>query len=903
MLTAMRVFASRLFGSFRRRRFDAGIEEEFQSHLQMLADRFASQGMTKAEALRAAKQQFGGVAQIEEELRERSGLAFLDSLWQDLCYGLRVLRKSPGFTAVAVLTLALGIGANTAIFSMIDWLALRPLPVAQAGQLVTLTSELTNGGHYSDEFSYPNLQAIREQSTSVFSEVAGLITYKMDGLSIGGRDEPIWTNYVTSNFFEMLGVKPALGNFIHPASEKSPTDRPVLVLGYSYWKAHFGSDPQVIGKNVLVNGHPVTIIGVAPKGFHGISSLLDIGGYLPLGMAPVTADATKDLATNPKATLGFMIIARMKPRTTLAESKAALQVIAQRLSTEYPEVDKWRNLIASVLDPMGPATDPNAPNPIPLTSALFLVLAGLVLVLACLNVANLLLARAGGRQREMAVRAAVGGERSRLIRQLLTESLLLALFGCAAGIALGLTGSRLISSINLRTDIPLVLDLRFDWRVFAYAFGIALLTALLVGIAPALRATRGDLNNLLHENARASTLGRQRTRSILVVVQVGGSLMLLIVAGLFVRSLRHVEHLNLGFDPNRVLNFTLDPHEAGYDRAQAQDFLNNLIPRLHALPGLETASLAMTVPMGYYSYGMDLKINGYEPPVGHAIPPVGYNAVSPQYFETMRIPILRGRGFLDSDVQASHRVAVINEAMAEKYWHGENAIGRHFVNAADPKQSIEVVGIAKNSRTDGNFSDPIGPYLYVALAQHYDYQIPVTVQLRSNLPLATMNREVIVAIHSLAPAMPVFDIQTMNEALYTINGLMLYQVGAGLAGCLGILGLALAIIGVYGVVSYGASQRTHEIGIRMALGAQPAQILKIIFRQGAFIVGAGVIAGVLAAAAMGRLVGNFLVGVAAIDPLTYISASLLLGGIGLAACYIPAWRAMRVDPMVALRYE
>lgn len=465
---------------------------------------------------------------------------------------------------------------------------------------------------------------------------------------------------------------------------------------------------------------------------------------------------------------------------------------------------------------------------------------------------------------------------------------------------LGLASSRSLSSISMRTAIPVVLDFQFDWRVFAYAFGAALLTALLVGIAPALRATRGNLNNLLHESERTATAGRQRTRDALVVVQVGASLMLLIVAGLFVRSLENVQHANLGFDPRHILNLTIDPHEAGYDNAQARNFLQNLLPRVRALPGVETASFAATVPMGYYSFGMRLKIEGYQPPSGQSAPSAGSNAVSPGYFDTMRIPILRGRGILESDIQTSQHVAVINEAMAERYWHAENPIGRRFTQTGDPKHSIEVVGVVKNSRTENLFS-PFEPYMYVPLAQYY--RTPIILQLRTNLPPATMTREVVAVIHSLAPATPVFNIQTMTEALDTLNGLMLFQFGAGLTASLGLLGLALAVVGIYGVVSYAANQRTHEIGIRLALGAQPAQILKMIFRQGFFVVGAGIAVGVLAAVGIARFVGNFLIGVSPTDAITYAGASLVLALVALLACYIPARRAMRVDPLVALRHE
>jgi predicted permease len=883
---------------FGRERKSEDFAAEIDAHLQLEAERLQEQGLSANEARTAARRAFGNITQTQELFYETGRWLWWDYLWKDIRFGARMLQKSPVCTAVAMITLALGIGANTAIFSAVDWLTLRVPSIVKPEQVTTLASQDTDGGH-SNGFSYPDFADIRNQSTAVFSDVAASMDYQADGLSVDGRSEPMWASYVTGNFFRTLEVKPALGNLIEPTAGALDYE-PVLVLGYAFWKVHFGGDSRVVGRSALVNGRPVTIIGVAPNGFHGISPLLDMQGYMPLGMATITEDAGKDLVTNRKS-IGLTISARLKPGVTAASAQPVLRVIAHRLAAQYPSIDNWRTLVAYPLGPFSPIASPDTPNTVRLIGALFLTLAGLVLILACLNVANLLLARASSRRREMAVRTALGGWRSRLIRQLLIESLLLVLLGCSAGIALGLAASRWLSSINLHAGVPFVLDFQFDWRVFSYAFGAAVVTALLVGIAPALRATRGNLNDLLHESARTAT-GRQRTRSVLVVAQVGGSLMLLIVAGLFVRSLRHVQRANLGFDPDDVLNFTINPHQTGYDEAQARDFLRSLLPRVRALPGVQTASLAATIPMGTTYLGMELKIDGYQPPSGQSAPAVGYNAVSPQYFATMHIPLRRGRVFLDSDGQTSQYIAIINEAMAEKFWHGEDPLGRNFLSTDDPKHPIEVVGIVTNSRV-GQPYGPYEPYLYFPLVQHYDHQMPVTLQLRTSLPLANMNHEVVDTIHSLAPAMPVLDIQTMTGSLSGLNGFMFFQIGAGLAASLGILGLALAAVGVYGVVSYGASQRTHEIGIRIALGAEPDEVLKMIFRRALFIVGGGIALGVLAAVCISRLVANFLVGVSSLDAMTYVSAVLIIAALALVACYIPTRRAMRVDPMVALRYE
>jgi predicted permease len=891
---------------------EAEIVDELSQHLEDRFQELLARGATEDQARDLALQDLSegdllarGLQQVEKEVRPvqtplggGSRKSFLDGLWQDVRYGLRQLRLNPGFTAVAVVTLALGIGANTAIFSIVDWLTLRPLPVAQAQQMVSLASVSQHGDH-SNGFSYPDYEDIRNQSSAVFSGVSGALPVNMDGLSTGGHDQLIFTNYVTGNFFEMMGVMPALGSFILPTPGRALADKPVLVLGYSYWKTHFGGDPKVVGKGVLINGHPVTIIGVAPKGFHGIDGIVDTQGYLPLGMAGVTSDL-KGNFTADRGSGNFVIVARLKSGLKPAEAQPILSVIARRLSRQYPKTDQWTSLEAYSLGSLGPSNDPSASNAIQLTAILFLILAGVVLILACVNVANLLLARGLARQREIALRAAMGAGSRRLLRQLLTESLLLALLGCSGGVVLGLASSRLLGSINLRAALPVVLDLQFDWRVLAYAIGIAVLAGLLVGSFPGLRAIRVNLVSLLHEGGRTATAGRHRLRSTLVVAQVAGSLMLIIVAGLFVRSLENVQHVSLGFNPRHVLNLSFDPHEAGYNEAQSREFLRTLLPRVRALPGVKSASLAATVPMGYEHDGVQLKISGFQPRPDEAAPFAGSNAVSPEYFRTMRIPILRGRGIVDADTQNSQHVVVINEAMTREFWHGEDPIGRRFSTTDNPKTSIEVVGVAKDSRTDG-LSRPIGPYIYLPLTQHY--QTPVTLQILTDLPPSVMAHQAVGTIHSLAGAMPVYDVQTMEQALDTLNGLMLFQLGAGLAASLGFLGLTLAIVGVYGVVSYTTNQRTHEIGVRMALGARPVQVLGMIFHRGLLIVGVGIVVGILLAAAIGRLVGSLLVGVAPTDPITYIGASLLLTVVALFACYVPARRAMRVDPVVALRHE
>ncbi|HXY78322.1 MAG TPA: ABC transporter permease, partial [Candidatus Acidoferrales bacterium] len=431
--------------------------------------------------------------------------------------------------------LALGIGVNTAIFSMVNALVFRKLPVPAPDEMASLLRHDKAQGS-NNSFSYPDFEDIRLQTGGVFRDLAGVQLFQSDGFSMNGHNEPIWTTFVTTNFFEVMGIRPALGRFFSPSQGKVASAEPVLVLGYSFWKTHLGGDPNIIGSKVTMNGHPVTIIGVAPPGFYAVDSLLDMQGYLPLGMAAVTADSKSDFLTDRKAT-NLIVVGRLKPGIKAGEAEPLLNVVARRISAEFPDIHNWDSLRAFPVRGLGPAEGSDAQDVIKAMAIFFLVLVLVIPVLACMNVANLLLVRAAARQREMAVRAALGAGRRRLLRQMLTESLLLAMAGCGCGILLGLTAVRALGLVNLRSAIPIMFDFSFDWPVFGYAFGAALLTALLVGVTPAVRATRGNMNDLLHESARGTTARRQRARSVLVVAELSGSLVLLVVAGLFLRSL------------------------------------------------------------------------------------------------------------------------------------------------------------------------------------------------------------------------------------------------------------------------------------------------------------------------------------------------------------------------------
>ncbi len=818
----------------------------------------------------------------------------MGAIFQDLKYATRMLRKSPGFTAVVVLTLALGIGANTAIFSMVDSFLLRPLPVKDGKELVDLAMQI-NKGPVQSQFSIPEYRDLQSQTSEVFDGVFGYML-GLDGISVNGHAERILTEYVTGNFFSVLGIKPALGRFVLPGEGDTRGADPVIVLGYAYWKDHFGGNPDVVGMKVSMDGIPMTIVGVAPKGFTGVWALANPQAYLPVGMG-LTQNPSDFMTNRGYRNLG--VLARLKPGMTIAQADSSLAVIAQRFSQDHPDVEKSMSI--NSFSELRSRPDPNPENPLVLISTLFLGLSTIVLVLACVNVANILLVRATIREREMAIRAALGAARGRLMRQLLTESILLATLGGAAGILLGAWGSAVAGSIRVGTELPVNLDFSLDWRIFAFAFAAAMLTGLIVGAVPAIRIARANLSSILHEGGRTVAGGRHRVRSVLVAAQVAGSLMLLIIAGLFARSLQRAQKLDLGFNPKGVVNFNLDPAEIGYDETRGLAFFKTLIERVRELPGVESASLSTAVPMGYFNNADTLTIEGFEQPAGQAAPYAVYGLITSDYFRTMQIPLLRGRIFTNADDKSVPRVAIVNETMVKRYWHGLDPIGRQFRLAADVTHPVTVVGIAKNSRF-GSSSGEIGPNFYMPVTQQYTGNSLTTLQVRSAAPSGEVIREVQQAITALAPDLPVFDVKTMTEALDTLNGLLIYKIGAVLAACMGVLGLILAVVGVYGVLSYAASQKTHEIGIRMALGARPLDILKMVFGEGLLIVGGGIVAGLAAAFACARLADSFIT-VSATDPVTYVTVTLLLAGVALAACWIPAHRSMRVDPMVALRHE
>lgn len=820
----------------------------------------------------------------------------MNSLWQDFRLGLRLLGKSPAFTLAAVLTLAIGVGANTTIFSMVAGLLLRPLPVRAPEELVVLESQ-QKGQPPSPQFSYPDFRDIRDQTAGIFSDIVAYAV-GMDGLSLQGRPSRIVTIYATGNCFTSLGLRPALGRLLLPGEGKVPGADPVLVLGDAYWQAHFAANRNIVGKQALINGQPVTIVGVAPSGFHGLQWPLEAQAYLPLNMLSVEGWYPKEFM-NDRSFPAFFILARLRHGIGLERAKAALQIVAARLAQAHPKNDRnvQLTLIPETASRLG---GPAAERQVMGVAALFLALAVLVLLLACINVAGVVLVRAMARQRELALRAALGATRFRLVRHLVVETVLLGLGGGVVGVLAGGWAAEKIGAMNLHLGLPLSFGIQPDGRVFAYGFAVALLGGLAAGIVPAFRASRGNLNEILHEGGQRVAGGRQRLRSALVVAEVAVSLTLLVVAGSFVRSLGHAGQINLGFDPHHVVTVSMDPHEVGYTDAQGQEFYSNLLRRVRALPGVQSASESCCVPLGIVGNGGAIVVPGYQPPPGQAMPEVAYANIAPGYFRTLRIPILRGRSFTEADDARAQPVAVINQAMAEKFWPKLDPLGQHFALASQSSQPLEVVGVAKNGKYRSMLEDT-QPFFYLPLAQHY-FSLG-TLLVRTSLPPAAVLGTLRGQIAALAPDLPVFGAETMEESVSGIQGLLIFRLAAALSGALGLLGLVLGVIGVYGVVSNVASQRTHEIGVRLAIGARPDQVRWMILRQGFLIVLAGLGLGLLLSLAAGRVASRFLVGVSGNDPVTLAGGCLILAAVVLVACYIPARRAMRVDPVVALRYE
>jgi len=805
--------------------------------------------------------------------------AATETLFQDLRFGLRMLAKSPGLTAVLAITLALGIGANTAIFSVLNGWLFRPLPVPAPEQIVTL------GSPPDSRFSYLDLADYRKQADA-FSSLFGY-DLGIGALTAGGQPHEFAYSSVTGNYFSALGVKPALGRLFLPGEGEQDGSPLVVVLGYAYWRNKLGGDPGIVGKQIRLNGKAATVIGVVQPEFHGVFFAFDMDGYSPLSTIGGSEFWTD------RRNRRLMLMGRLKPGVNLARAQSSLSWVAGQLAAQYPQTNKGVEVRVIPENLARPA--PLVSSFVPIIAALFLALALLVLLLACVNVANILLARTLAREREMIIRASLGASRLRLIRQMMTESLLIALLGGLTGVvlaewALTLSGS-LLRSVTTTSNFGYRMDVSLDWRVLAYTLAIVIFTAIVAGVWPAWRASRANLNR---------GFGHQRVRGFLMVAQVAGSLMLMIVTALFARSLARAEHLNLGFDPDHVLTLMLDPQQIGYDESRSKTFYRELEHRVRALPGVQSASTAYSTPMLYPPHAGPVFAEGATLPVNQAPPVIAFNSVDAAYFQTMRVPLLAGRAFRESDGETAPPVAIVNQTLAKKLWPGENPVGRRFSLKSASGPFLQVVGLA----ADGQYlflSPTPQAHFYVPLAQSFTPFL--SLQVRSTLGADEITAAVREQLRLLAPDLPIIDVRTMQDAVHGLAGLFIFRLAATLAGVLGLLGLTLAVVGVYGVISYSVSRRTREIGIRMALGAGRGDVVKLALVQGLNLVIAGVVVGLLGAWASTRAMTKLLIGVSPSDPVTYAMVAIGLSVVAVLACWVPARRAMSVDPMVALRYE
>jgi macrolide transport system ATP-binding/permease protein len=818
----------------------------------------------------------------------------MDTLVQDLRYAVRGLAKAPGFTAVVILTFALGIGANVAIFGVVNALLLRPLPVRAPEQIIAIAIQQKGAPIGSGGFSYPELEDFRRQSAAL-SDVFGMAISPLQ-LADGDRSEQCFGNYVTSNFFSSLGVQPAVGRLLLPSNREMDNGPLFVVIGYGYWQRRFHGDPSIIDRQIRIGGKPATIVGVASRTFQGMYSGFETDVYLPL--AAITAEEPPDLFWNRRDVHRILAFGRMAPGATLAEVQSSLDVISDRLAKEYPATDKWYTVRAVPERLARPI--PYANKAFVTISGIFLLLALFVLLLACLNVENLLLVRGSTRHREMAIRTALGAAAGRLIRQMITETMLLAMLGAGVGMMSGYWFNRVLKAVHLQ-DIPLHLDATFDWRVFIFAVGATLLGGIAVGVLPAVRAASADVNVILHGGQhKLFGMHQAGVRNFLVVAQVGGALTLLIVGGLFVRSMQSAQHFDLGFDPRNLLNVTIDSREAGYNDLQGDAFFKTLEAKVSALPGVKSTSSASYVPLGGFPTKAPVSLSGHPKQPGEQAPSILFNVIDPPYFATLHIALRRGRNFADADNREAPPVAIINNAMEQRFWPREDAVGKRFSINGDAGPFLTVIGVVNDGKYQ-SVGEDAQPFFYISLNQNF---VPKRVlQIRTVISPELLIAPVKSQISALNPAISALNIETMEQSLEGAFGFFAFRLAAGFASTLGLIGLFLGVTGVFGVVSYSAQQRTREIGIRVALGAQPRDILLLVWRQGVRLVVGGITLGLGAAWILTKSMAHLLVGVATGDMLTYAAAAVTLLLIGVTACWIPARRATRLAPAVILRSE
>lgn len=811
----------------------------------------------------------------------------MDRLLLDLRLALRRLRENPGFGAVAILTLALGIGANTAIFSAINAIFLRPLPVANPAQIVTLNETL--GGNTFPSFSYPNYRDIRDRN----AVLSGVMGYRILPLALGlpGASRRIWGYMVTGNYFDVLGVSAIAGRAFTQEDDRKPGGHPLIVLSYACWQKRFGGDQGAIGRAVKINGMDFTILGVMPRGFFGTELFFEPEVYFPMMMQKELEGGAGSLDRRQNS--NTFVGGRLKPGVSMAQAEAGINSIARQLSDEYPKEDGGMKI---VLTPPGLAGSYLRGPVIGFASALFGV-SSLVLLAACTNLASMLLARAADRRKETAIRLALGAARGRLVRQLLTENMVVALLGGAGGALLALWITSALAGWRPPVDIPILVNVTADYRVFIFAFLVSLFTTLLFGLMPAWQSTKTDLIPALKNEAASEKLRHWPLRDYMVATQVGLSALLLVCSVLVVKSLQKAFDAPIGYHPQGAVTVSYDLNILGYKEPQGREFHRRLLEKVRSIPGIESAALVDALPMSLNSSSSGIYIEG-QPKPKPADAPIAYRyTVSPDYFKTMKTRLLKGREFDLRDKQDGPRVAIVNKAFAGTLLPGEDPIGKRFVTGPGRKP-LEVVGIAEDGK-------------YFSLTEHrqsafwtpleVDYSANVSVVARTPLSSNEALRLIRDAVRALDPNVALYATGSMVEMLDF--PLFPARLAASALGAFGALAAILAATGIYGVMAYAVSRRAREIGIRMAIGASQGQVLGMIAQRAVILIGSGTILGLGAALGLGRLLGQILFGVEPTDPTTYAVVFVMMLTIAVLACWIPARRAIRIDPITSLRQE
>ncbi len=892
---------------FRRKKWDAERARELDSYLEIEASENISRGMSNEDARFAALRKLGNQTLIREEIYHMNSIGFLESLWQDLRFALRTLRKSPAFSLVIVLSLALGTGANTAIFTLVDAALLRLLPVKNPEQLVTLSPVDPSGDSYPT-FSYPAYLEFRDRN-EVFSGVFTSDNFGKADLGVDGHGGLATLEFVSGNYFSVLGVNAAQGRTISPEDDGASGGSAVAVISDSYWTSRFNRDPSIVGKGVTINNSPYTIVGVTPPEFFGMQPGASIGVWVPVTTANLVRPDFA-MAGTPNDILSALnrnwlpIFARLRPGMTMDRAASNVAVIfdhVKQLRIRDPRYSaEARKVILETIVQVEPGSRGlnllrrRFSKPL----SILMVVVGLLLLISCANVANLLLARATARRREFGVRVALGAGRARLIRQLMTESVLLALGGGALGLLIAFWGSKSLLVLMSPGTVPIPLNVQPDLRVLAFTLLISLFAAVLFGLAPAWRAARVDLSAGLKESARSLGGARAGVRlgKVLVVSQVSLSLILLIGAGLLVRSLSNLKNIYPGFDENNTLLLSINPSLVGYKGEQHMALFRRLLERVRATPGVQAASFSLLTPMTPGAIKSFLKVQGDTvTPTENQL--VELNYVGPDYFATIGMPIVLGRGLTISDDLTTPNVVVINQSFARTYFGDSNPIGRRF--SSDTPLIREIVGVVQDAKyhdpRDTNRPAAYVPYFQVGNSGVMTFEIRTSMDPTSIVP--SLRRE----IEAVDSRLPIFGESTLIRQVN--QSFVQERLVASLTSLFGLLALLLAAVGLYGLMAYSVTRRTSEIGVRVALGAQRGDISWMVLRETFLLVVIGLAIGIPGSLAASRLIASELYNVHPGDPLTIAAATLVMVGVALFAGFLPARRASRVDPMVALRYE